>query len=229
MKLTVYNVDTSTSRTHGSNSFPYRIANHHSIFRKHCSRTRSFRRFRRVPEYGYRDYAPDLGRWASRDPIGEQGGLLLYVFTQNGTPNAVDALGLSGSSWRSVCLNITIRVSVWLLGADIKTGVMPPENTFPGDGGNRIELPVVPPGPRPPPTNGVQVASCPSTVNACGCVSDGGAALGRMTIMTAIGLALLRCADIAFGIGTGTLMIIVEPPTINTEPGPACCPTKNKG
>ncbi|MEZ5300445.1 MAG: RHS repeat-associated core domain-containing protein [Verrucomicrobiales bacterium] len=33
--------------------------------------------------YGYRYYDPEHGRWASRDPIGEQGGLNLYGFVGN--------------------------------------------------------------------------------------------------------------------------------------------------
>ena len=33
--------------------------------------------------YGYRYYHTNLGRWISRDPIGEEGGLNLYVFAWN--------------------------------------------------------------------------------------------------------------------------------------------------
>ena len=44
--------------------------------------------------YGYRQYDPVTGRWPSRDPIGEQGGLNLYAFTDNSTENDVDYLGL---------------------------------------------------------------------------------------------------------------------------------------
>jgi RHS repeat-associated protein len=43
--------------------------------------------------YGYRYYNTGLGRWLSRDPIGEKGGLNLYTFVENATPNAVDLLG----------------------------------------------------------------------------------------------------------------------------------------
>ncbi|NLX21214.1 MAG: RHS repeat-associated core domain-containing protein [Phycisphaerae bacterium] len=43
--------------------------------------------------WGYRYYTPDLGRWMSRDPIEEQGGLNLYLFTQNQSPNMLDLLG----------------------------------------------------------------------------------------------------------------------------------------
>ena len=43
--------------------------------------------------WGYRYYSPRLGRWMSRDPIEEQGGLNLYLFTQNQSPNMLDLLG----------------------------------------------------------------------------------------------------------------------------------------
>ncbi|MBP3302923.1 MAG: RHS repeat-associated core domain-containing protein [Opitutales bacterium] len=42
--------------------------------------------------YNYRHYSPSLGRFLSRDPIAEQGGLNLYVYAGNTTRN--DRLGL---------------------------------------------------------------------------------------------------------------------------------------
>ncbi len=39
-------------------------------------------------------YSPRLGRWISRDPIEEKGGLNLYGFVGNGPSNAVDFVGL---------------------------------------------------------------------------------------------------------------------------------------
>jgi len=44
--------------------------------------------------YGYRYYDPATGRWLSRDPIGESGGLMLYGFANNNGVNLVDFLGL---------------------------------------------------------------------------------------------------------------------------------------
>ncbi len=44
--------------------------------------------------YGYRYYSPALGRWLSRDPIEEQGGLNLYGFVNNDPVNKWDVLGL---------------------------------------------------------------------------------------------------------------------------------------
>jgi RHS repeat-associated protein len=43
--------------------------------------------------YGYRFYSPDLGRFISRDPIEERGGINLYGFVGNNTLNAYDVLG----------------------------------------------------------------------------------------------------------------------------------------
>ncbi len=43
--------------------------------------------------YGYRYYDPDTGRWPSRDPLGELGGLDLYGFVANNPINAFDPDG----------------------------------------------------------------------------------------------------------------------------------------
>ena len=45
--------------------------------------------------YGYRYYDPMTGRWPSRDPIEEMGGVNLYGFVGNGKANRWDILGLS--------------------------------------------------------------------------------------------------------------------------------------
>jgi RHS repeat-associated protein len=44
--------------------------------------------------YGYRYYDPKTGRWLSRDPIGERGGMNLYGFVGNDGVNLIDNLGL---------------------------------------------------------------------------------------------------------------------------------------
>ncbi len=44
--------------------------------------------------YGYRYYDPLRGRWPSRDPIGERGGVNLYGFVGNNGVNRCDNLGL---------------------------------------------------------------------------------------------------------------------------------------
>jgi RHS repeat-associated protein len=47
-----------------------------------------------VAFYGYRWYEPLTGRWPSRDPIEEEGGLNLYEFVRNNGIDVVDGLGL---------------------------------------------------------------------------------------------------------------------------------------
>jgi RHS repeat-associated protein len=50
-----------------------------------------------IHNYGYRYYDPVTGRWPSRDPIGERGGVNLYGFVGNDGVNGRDILGLFGS------------------------------------------------------------------------------------------------------------------------------------
>jgi RHS repeat-associated protein len=49
----------------------------------------------RVTDYGYRWYDPLTGRWPSRDPIEEEGGMNLYGFVGNDGVNRWDRYGLS--------------------------------------------------------------------------------------------------------------------------------------
>jgi RHS repeat-associated protein len=44
--------------------------------------------------YGYRYYSAGMGRWLSRDPIDEEGGLNLFAFVNNSSMSLVDELGL---------------------------------------------------------------------------------------------------------------------------------------
>jgi len=47
-----------------------------------------------VTDYGYRYFDPNTGRWPSRDPIEEWGGVNLYGFVGNDGMNMVDLFGL---------------------------------------------------------------------------------------------------------------------------------------
>jgi RHS repeat-associated protein len=53
--------------------------------------------------YAYRYYDPQTGRWLSRDPIGEKGGINLYGFVGNNALNKWDVLGLSGTQYVGCC------------------------------------------------------------------------------------------------------------------------------
>lgn len=61
-------------------------------------RTRGYRKNLRsrpgVADYTYRYYDPNTGRWPSRDPIDEEGGLNLYGFVSNSPADSYDYLGL---------------------------------------------------------------------------------------------------------------------------------------
>jgi len=48
--------------------------------------------------YGYRYYSPRLGRWITRDPIAEHGGINLYQFNKNSPIIFIDGLG--NSIWK---------------------------------------------------------------------------------------------------------------------------------
>lgn len=43
--------------------------------------------------YGYRFYSPGIGKWMTRDPLGEAGGMNLYGFVSNNPVNMVDPEG----------------------------------------------------------------------------------------------------------------------------------------
>lgn len=47
-----------------------------------------------VPDYAYRYYDPVTGRWPSKDPIEEEGGVNLYGFVFGEPTNRIDKLGL---------------------------------------------------------------------------------------------------------------------------------------
>ncbi len=44
--------------------------------------------------FGYRFYSPSIGRWMTRDPMGERGGMNLYGFVENNPINQFDPWGL---------------------------------------------------------------------------------------------------------------------------------------
>ena len=49
--------------------------------------------------YNYRYYSPELGRWLSKDPIGEKGGLNLYLMCGNDIVSSRDVLGLNTTDY----------------------------------------------------------------------------------------------------------------------------------
>ncbi len=69
----------------------------------------------RVAYYGYRWYDPLTGRWPSRDPIEEDGGVNLYNFLSNQGVKKIDFLGLAGGKPDSWKRTIT-KAWDWVLG-----------------------------------------------------------------------------------------------------------------
>jgi len=61
----------------------------------------------RAVRSGHRFYSPDVGRWCSRDPIGEEGGLNLYGFVENMGPGFVDVLGMD--KYTRDCVDLMMR------------------------------------------------------------------------------------------------------------------------
>ena len=62
--------------------------------------------------YGFRYYSPELGRWLSRDPIEEAGGLNLYGFVGNAAVSVFDYLGMTvPPSPAAVVIDITSKVA----------------------------------------------------------------------------------------------------------------------
>jgi RHS repeat-associated protein len=58
--------------------------------------------------WGYRHYSPELGRWISRDPIGDTGGMNLYRFAVNNPVSRLDSLGLFLWSRKPACKKTTL-------------------------------------------------------------------------------------------------------------------------
>ena len=76
---------------------------------------------------GYRYYNPNLGRWVSRDPIGERGGAGLFCFVSNEPISGLDPLGLR----RVPCVFLGLwRDTGW------RRGFAGPDGTFVNAGGS---------------------------------------------------------------------------------------------
>ena len=68
-----------------------------------------------LPDYGFRYLDPVQGRWPSRDPIWEEGGINLYGVAVNALVFRVDNLGLDAASIASsgVVSNLQDAVDYW--------------------------------------------------------------------------------------------------------------------
>jgi RHS repeat-associated protein len=63
--------------------------------------------------YGFRFYSPHMGRWITRDPLGESGGINLYEFAKNNSINLTDPLGLKTESiWDKILKALSVTSSL---------------------------------------------------------------------------------------------------------------------
>lgn len=76
--------------------------------------------------YGHRFYSPSLGRWLSRDPIEEAGGVNLYGFVGNDPINQQDLLGLSFFDSTAFLWGYTARMAYdsLMIPADVLQGLV---------------------------------------------------------------------------------------------------------
>ena len=76
----------------------------------------------------YRYYSPELGRWLSRDPIKEDGGINLYVMVENNSINLTDYLGkgLWSTLWKLLKLKKCVQDAKDKYDALISTCTCPP-------------------------------------------------------------------------------------------------------
>jgi RHS repeat-associated protein len=104
--------------------------------------------------YGYRYYSASTGRWISRDPKGEAGGLHLYGFNKNSPVLHLDPLGLDSQS-----INIPLGFSIlglqtgswkgqwiWSCVKDHEDSDIDPTPGFTGWAGNWIGVGIKTPG-----------------------------------------------------------------------------------
>jgi hypothetical protein len=104
-----------------------------------------------VTDYTYRWYDPLTGRWPSRDPIEEEGGIDLYGFMGNDIVNRWDYLGLAGCPSGECCIEGACKPcdtsGIWAPitsntgGQVTRPGVMSPNTPSPYRGPNGQFLP----------------------------------------------------------------------------------------
>ncbi|WP_176015324.1 RHS repeat-associated core domain-containing protein, partial [Victivallis sp. Marseille-Q1083] len=63
--------------------------------------------------YGYRYYDPQHGRWISRDPIEENGGVNLYGFVGNNAISYIDVSGLYSIDFHYYTIYYLLRAKCW--------------------------------------------------------------------------------------------------------------------
>ena len=114
---------------------------------------------------GHRYFSPEIGRWVSRDPIGEIGGINLHVALLNNPLGNTDALGHDVSEFKKWLLKGTVII-ITAFNSMVGPGPGPGEPPRGSPDGPetpppRIELPG---NPIPPPTNRINRIVVPVNV-----------------------------------------------------------------
>lgn len=88
--------------------------------------------------FGYRYYSPELGRWISRDPLGETGGANLYGFVANNPLNYYDPNGLFTAEYAQAFQRWMQSTSSGLMSRGTGAGAIA-FNTFLGSASSLVE------------------------------------------------------------------------------------------
>jgi len=122
-----------------------------------------------VYNYKARTYSPTLGRFLQTDPIGTDGGINLYAYTENDPVNFTDPLGLQDDGGVTItgtrpCANSTVRVNgVCTSTSVISGGGSTPGQAAPGGGGGGGDIFVIgrrpKPAPAPPPEEEIVITA----------------------------------------------------------------------
>ena len=100
----------------------------------------------RLVYYNYRYYSPELGRWISRDPIGEEGGVNLYGMCKNNIITCYDAIGLlfidrKGAKYAIVCFPNENSDNISKLAKEINLSIGEKDYWLSDEFGNRVGSP----------------------------------------------------------------------------------------
>jgi RHS repeat-associated protein len=107
MVSTVPDPNVRTALLPQAGAFPFRAFDRIHPSHKIHQKPTKLQRFRPgVAYYGYRYYDPTTGRWPSRDPIEEMGGVNIYAIVGNNSNNQIDVLGLRHCTSKRIDINI---------------------------------------------------------------------------------------------------------------------------